>query len=110
MSARKLDTRSTLPPPGVTVEARQTRLSLGPDSVLIRKNGIEFRSPTPFAPWTEMTVALQSPRDNGRVNCTGVVVACTGNRHSGYHVSMLFTGLSKQSQTRLSAMVYSSPG
>jgi len=110
MSARKLDTRNALTQQGVTVEARQTRLSLGPESVLFRKNGIEFRSPVPFAPWMEMTVTLQSPRDHGRVNCMGVVVACTGNRHGGYHVSMLFTSLSKQSQARLNAMAYSSPG
>jgi hypothetical protein len=89
---------------GVTVEARQTRLSLAPGSVLIRKNGIEFLSPTPFADWTEMTVTVQSLSAAGRLNCSGVVVACTGNRHTGYHVSMLFTGLTKQSQERLSAM------
>lgn len=104
MSARKLSGSGGVELQGVTVEARQTRLSLSPESVLIRKNGIEFRSPSPFAPWTEMTVTLQSPADNGRVNCTGVVVACTGNRHAGYHVCMLFTGLSKQSQARLSIM------
>ena len=110
MSARKLDMGTAPPPQGVTVEARQTRLSLGPESVLFRKNGIEFRSPVPFAPWMEMTVTLQSPRDHSRVRCLGVVVACTGSRHSGYHVSMLFTGLSKQSQARLSAMAFSSLG
>ena len=48
-----------------------------------------------------MTVTLQSTRDSGRVNCTGVVVACQGNRHDGYTVSMVFTSLSKQSQARL---------
>jgi hypothetical protein len=37
-------------------------LELSADTVVIHKNGIEFRSPTPFNPWTEMTVALQSPR------------------------------------------------
>lgn len=89
---------------GVTVEARQTRLSLVPGSVLVRRNGIEFLSSTPFADWTEMTVTLQSPGEAGRINCSGVVVACTGNRHGGYHVSMLFTGLTKQSQERLSVM------
>ena len=90
----------------VTVEARQTRLSLSPDSVIIHKNGIEFRSPSLFAEWAEMTLTLQSPGGGGRVNCTGVVIACTGNRHTGYHVSMVFTGLSKQAQARLSTMAY----
>jgi hypothetical protein len=105
MSARKASI--TGPLQHVTVEARQTRLSLSPDAVIIHKNGIEFRSATPFATWTEMTLALQSPREDSRVHCTGVVISCTGNKHAGYHVSMVFTGLSKQAQAKLSVMAYS---
>ena len=108
MSARKLESGGVLHQQHVTVEARQTRLSLSPDAVVVRRNGIEFRSPAPFAPWTEMTVTLVSPRDNGKVRCNGVVVECRGNRHAGYAVSMLFTGLSQQSQERLNALAYSS--
>ena len=85
-------------------------LSLSPDSVIIHKNGIEFRSATPFSEWTEMTITLQSPGDAGRVHCTGVVVACTGNRHAGYHVSMVFTSLSKQAQARLSTLAFTPLG
>jgi hypothetical protein len=105
MSARKLDSDSAFQP--VTLQARQTRLSLAPKEVRIRKNGVEFRSTTAISPWTEMTVTLQSNRDAGRVHCTGVVVACTGNRHNGYIVSMVFTSLSKQSQARLNLLAYS---
>jgi len=36
----------------------------------------------------------------------GVVISCTGNKHTGYHVSMVLAGLSRQAQARLSAMVY----
>jgi hypothetical protein len=104
MSASKVQTIGSFPE--VTVEARQTRLSLSPDSVIIHKNGIEFRSPTPFSEWAEMTLTLQSPGGGGGVHCTGVVIACTGSRHTGYHVSMVFTGLSKQAQARLSSMAY----
>jgi hypothetical protein len=104
MSARIAESTGSLHQ--VTVEARQTRLSLSPDAVIIHKNGIEFRSRTPFAEWTEMTMTLQSPGDGGRVHCTGVVIACTGNKHVGYHVSMVFTTLSKQAQARLSTMAY----
>jgi hypothetical protein len=103
MSARKAES----PLQNLTVQARQTRLSLSPDSVIIHKSGIEFRSGAPFAPWTEMTIMLQSRRDEGRVNCTGVVIACTGNKHTGYHISMVFTNVSKQAQARLSLMAYS---
>ena len=93
----------------VTLQSRETRLNLSPDTVIIHKNGIEFRSAAPFAAWTEMTMTLQSPQDEGRVHCTGVVISCTGNKHTGYHVSMVFTNLSKQAQARLSTMAYSLP-
>ena len=102
MSARKVQSTESLQQ--LTVEARQTRLSLSPDSVIIHRNGIEFRSATPFSEWAEMTLTLHSPGDGGRFNCTGVVIACTGSKHTGYHVSMVFTGLSKQAQALLTAM------
>lgn len=102
MSARKVESNSFQQ--HVTVEARQARLTLSPGSVIIHKNGIEFRSAIAFSAWTEMTLTLQSPTDNSRVNCTGVVIACTGNKHTGYHVSMVFTSLTKQAQARLTSM------
>jgi hypothetical protein len=103
MSARKIETSGSAQQ-NVTVEARKIRLSLSPDSVLFHKNGIEFRSPTPFSPWTEMTIDLQSPRNGGKINCSGVVISCTGSKHAGYHVSMVFTSLSQQAQNRLHSM------
>jgi hypothetical protein len=108
MSARRIESTGSLHE--VTLEARQTRLSLSPNSVVIHKNGIEFRSVTPFSQWTEMTMTLQSPSDGGRVNCTGVVISCTGNKHAGFHVSMVFTGLSKQAQARLTTMASTPTG
>ena len=108
MSARKIESVGPLQQ-HVTVDARQTHLSLSPDAVVIRPNGIEFRSAAPFAPWTEMTVTLESPRDNGKVHCNGVVVECRGDRHTGYTISMLFTGLSRQSQERLNTLAYAAP-
>jgi hypothetical protein len=104
MSARKIGCIGVDPEKTVAVQSRQTRLTLPPASVLIRKNGIEFRSPDPLAAWTEMTVALQSPGEADELTCNAIVVACSGNRHLGYHVSLLFTGLSKQSEERLSSM------
>jgi hypothetical protein len=105
MSARKLGTSNSLQAQqNVTVEARQAKLSLSPESVVIHKGGIEFRSLMPFARWVEMTVSLQSPQDGGTVRCSGVVVDCSGNKHAGYHVSMIFTGLTKQAAARLSTL------
>jgi len=89
----------------VTVEARQTRLTLSPEAVVIHKGGIEFRTANPFPLWVEMTVTLQSPQGGSKVNCSGVVIACTGSKHMGYHVSMVFTGLSRQAESRLNTMV-----
>lgn len=104
MSARKIEADKSLQQ--VTVQARQARLTLSSDAVVVTKNGVEFRSLTPFSLWTEMTVSLESARNNHeKVQCNGVVVACSGNRHLGYIVSMLFTGLSKQSQARLNSLV-----
>ena len=104
MSARKAGNSSFSE---VTVQARQAHLSLAPDAVIIRKNGIEFLSPSSFPMWTEMTQELQSPLDGGVVNCSGVVIACSGNRHSGYHVSLVFTSLSRQAEARLTSMAHS---
>jgi PilZ domain len=106
MSARKIDGAGSLHQQ-VTVETRQTRLSLSHDSILFHKNGIEFRSPTSFSLWTEMTLAMQTPGSGGKINCSGVVISCTGSKHTGYHVSMVFTSLSRQAQSRLNSMAQS---
>jgi hypothetical protein len=108
MSARQVKSISPAPQQ-VTLEGRQARLTLSHDAVVIHKGGIEFRSPAPFTAWTEMTVELQSP-DNGKVHCTGVVITCSGNKHTGYLVSMVFTGLSRQAQARLTTMADSTLG
>jgi hypothetical protein len=109
MSARQLDSVSSFQQQ-VTFQARQTRLNLSTESVVVHKSGIEFRSPTPFSLWTEMTVELYSPRNNGRIQCAGVVIACSGNKHAGYHVSMVFTDLTKQGKAQLQAMAGSELG
>ena len=54
-----------------------------------------------------MTLTLQSPLDHTKLHCNGVVIACSGNKHTGYHVSMVLTGLSKQAEARLNALAYS---
>ena len=103
MSARKIGSSELFQP--VVVKAATTQLDLPASAVRLRKNGIEFRSEQAIPAWTEMTIAMQTPLDPRKFNCTGVVVACTGSRHAGYVVSLLFTDLSKQAQARLSSMV-----
>ena len=102
MSARKFENT----PLGLCSTSTQC-LTVPSSSVRIRKNGIEFRNEQPFAPWTEMTVTLQGTGLAKKVNFTGVIVACTGNKHAGYHISMLFTGMSPQARERLGAMARS---
>jgi hypothetical protein len=101
MSARKITNPELFQP--VAVNA-QTRLDLPAGAVRVRKNGIEFRSDNVIPVWTEMTVAMQTPASSRKVNFAGVVVACNGNRHAGYTVSLLFTSVSKQAQARLSSL------
>jgi hypothetical protein len=96
MSARKMDSS----PLGMTPAPTQC-LNLPTDAVRVRKNGIEFRNNDPITPWTEMTVTLQGPNPARRVKFTGVIVACAGDRHQGYLISMLFTHVSRLSQARL---------
>lgn len=109
MSARKFNQRNSTEA-NLTVNSRQASLTLSPDAVSIHKGGIEFRSQTAFPNWIEMTVSLKSPADGATVNCTGVVVDCIGNKHEGYHVSMVFTSLSKQAEARLSTMAHAQLG
>jgi hypothetical protein len=109
MSARKIGSIET-PKQQVTIGGRQSSLELSTDAVAVHKSGIEFRSPTPFNEWTEMTVALQSPHDGSQIQCSGVVIACSGSKHTGYRVSMVFTSLTDQAQAQLNSMARSELG
>jgi hypothetical protein len=53
-----------------------------------------------------MTLTLQSPPGGAKLHCSGVVISCTGSKHMGYHVSMVFTGMSKQAEATLSALAF----
>ena len=98
MSASKLERPLSPGNPGNTTH--HTQLDLAADEVYFRKNGIEFRTKTSIPVWTEMTVDLQTPKGK-QVACTGVVVACSGNRHTGFLIAMVFTGMSQQHQRQL---------
>ncbi len=69
--------------------------------VAVRRNGIEFLSEQPIPQWKEVTVELQSPCDQQTLRGTGVVVDCTGNRHTGYVVSLMFLDMAQESRRRL---------
>jgi hypothetical protein len=104
MSSSKFDSSGVFQP--VTLRAQTTELNLHAGDVRFHKNGIEFRTANPIPVWTEMTVSLQSVDDPRKVNSTGVIVACNGNRHSGYKVSMVFTHLTRQAQQRLGLLAF----
>ena len=94
----------------INVTGRQAALALSADKVSVHKSGIEFRSPTPFHEWSEMTITLQSPLDGTSLSCHGVVVSCAGNKHAGYNVSMLFTSMTPQTERQIGAMARSEFG
>lgn len=99
MSTSKVDTSGIFRP--VTNASSPRRLLLAAEQVSIRRNGIEFLSPNAIPLWTEVTVDLRSPLEPRPVRGCGVVVDCTGNRHTGYVVSLMMTGLTRQTQERL---------
>jgi len=101
MSARKIDLNHSIQ----TTSHAKTRLSLPANAVRVRKTGIEFRTADPIPAWTELTLDLQRP-DAKKFHCTGVVVACDGNRHVGYLISLLFTNLSRHSQEMLTSLAF----
>ena len=109
MSAKRFTGTSSLQP-SVSVTSRDAKLELSTNTVSVHKNGIEFRSPTPFNEWSEMTVGLVSPKDGSRISCHGVIVACAGNKHAGYHISMVFTAMSSETEKQLGSMARSEFG
>lgn len=108
MSASKLNSTDIFT--SANAQPLTTSLKLAASSVRIRKTGIEFATLRPIPTWTEMTVEIESPLETKRVRCTGVVVACNGNRHSGYMVAMVFTNLSRQARARLNSLAFASLG
>jgi hypothetical protein len=102
MAASRLDNSGVFR--SLSIQAETDHLTFPPSAVHVRRNGIEFQSTKPYPVWTEMTVALKSPGEERKLKCTGVVVDCAGNRHTGYTVSLLFLNLSRQSQERLDAL------
>jgi hypothetical protein len=100
MSTSKLDASGSFQ--AVTVQTGHRLLSLPANGVAIRPNGIEFLSSRPLPLWTEVTVELRSPSEPRPVRGSGVVVDCTGSRHTGYAVSLVLMNLTRQSQARLS--------
>ena len=102
--------RVTRPQPSREAAPAATTLNLPASAVTIRKNGIEFATARPLPAWTEVTLDIESPLEKRKVTCRGVVVACDGNRHSGYRVALLFVGLTPQTQQRLQSLSLSDLG
>ena len=105
MSASKINP-DTFPTPSENPQ-NPTLLNLSSDQVYFRKNGIEFRSATSIPVWTEMTVDL-SAKKGEKLTCNGVIVSCSGNRHTGFQIAMVFTGMSPQHQKQLDTFAFAS--
>jgi hypothetical protein len=102
MSTSKLDTSGVFHP--ITVHSQTRQLTLSGNQVAVRKNGLEFLSTSPIPVWTELTADLRSGPAGRPLRGTGVVVDCTGNRHTGYVVSLMFMNLSRHAQERLTEL------
>lgn len=103
MKSSKLDTS------GIFDLAKEMEFSLPIHSVQIRKNGISFLSTKSVPVWSELTLDLQSVSQNEEIHCRGTVVDCSGNKHSGYVVSITFTEVSPEAQERLSHLAQALP-
>ena len=108
MSTSQLDTSGVFQP--VNFQSAEIKLSIPANGIRFRSSGIEFTSARPVPLWAEMTVDLHSPLDQGkRVRCTGVIVECNGNRHTGYLIAMVLMNLSRQAQERLTQLAAGPP-
>lgn len=99
MAASRYDASQVFPE--FRVDTPQGRFSVPTGAVRIRRNGVEFRGPSPLPVWSEMTVVLQVPALGQPLCCRGVVVACDGTRHEGYVISLLFLDLPHGSEQQL---------
>jgi hypothetical protein len=105
MSATKLDTTGSFE--SISLNRQSTTLSLPANAVRVRRNGIEFHAARAIPLWTEMSVELVAAGERRKFRARGIVVACSGNRHSGHLVTMLFMGLTPRSEQQLNALAFS---
>ncbi|MCP5518118.1 MAG: PilZ domain-containing protein [Verrucomicrobiales bacterium] len=99
MTTSKVDTSGVFDRPATG--CGEARFLLPTHQVAFRKSGIEFLSHEAVPLWKEVTVELQSPVDRQPLEATGVVVDCTGNRHTGYVVSLIFLEMTPGCERRL---------
>lgn len=73
--------------------APEGALVLSQSELVFRNNGLEFLSERPLALWSEVQVAIHSPSAAEPVRGSGVVVDCSGSRHTGYVIALLLLDL-----------------
>lgn len=107
MKSCKLDTSGIFDSAKTT--EKEMEFSLPTHSVQIGKSGISFLSAKAVPLWSELTLDLQSASQNEKIHCRGTVVDCRGNKHTGYVVSITFTGVLPVAQERLSRLTQTLP-
>lgn len=103
MSTTRLDTSGIFE--GLKLSSLSSQPTPVTSGVRLRPTGVEFRSSEALALWTEMSVELGAGTSAGTVSCTGVVVSCSGNRHLGFNVSLVFLNLSPQTQQHVDLLM-----
>jgi hypothetical protein len=88
--------------------ASSVHLSILPSQdVSFHENGLKFQSNEPVDLWKELVVELGSPSGQTHIEGTVVVVDCKPAATNRYSITVVFTHISAQSQSELSALAFS---
>ncbi|MDB6053316.1 MAG: hypothetical protein JWN25_839 [Verrucomicrobiales bacterium] len=88
--------------------ASSVHLSILPShDVSFHENGLTFQSNEPVDLWKELVVELACPSGQTRIEGSVVVVDCKPTEANRYFVTVVFTHISDQSQSALSALAFS---
>lgn len=74
---------------------------LKPGTFQVREAGLEFWSEKELEIYTELHLQVESPEDGSALQFSGVVVDCSGNKHCGFRVSLLYTSINPSTQLAL---------
>lgn len=102
MKTTKLDNSGVFEP--MTVRSNEIEFTLPPEAVSVRTNGVEFLSGQELPVWSELTIDLKSPDSDALIHCNGIVVGASGNKHSGFVISILFVGMEAEAQSQVEAL------
>lgn len=72
----------------------------------MQESGIEFQSQNEIGLYTEMHLQIVNPETQHTIKFKGVVIGCSGDKHKGYQVSLIYTNLTQETQMSLFEMYW----